>query len=191
MKTTRKALVILADGCEELEAVAIIDTLRRGGIEVCAASLKSAATVVCSRGVKIVPDAALPAGMDEALAFAREFDAVVLPGGMGGTLTLKADKRTLGIIGEAAARGAIVAAVCAAPMVLDEAGILAGRRYCCYPGIERELSGTGTFVTGVKTVTDGSVITGTGPGTAIAFALAVLKALGGLAEQVAGGMLYQ
>lgn len=185
----KKALVLLEDGCEELEAVSIIDALRRGGVEVVAASATGRAEIVCSRGVRLVADAALPPDEGEAVRFAEKFDAVALPGGMGGTKALAADARVLAVLRDAASRGAVVAAVCAAPMALDAAGVLAGRRFCCYPGIEKGLSGAGSFVPDAKTVTDGRLVTGTGPGTAAAFALAVLRALGGPADDVARGML--
>jgi len=185
----KRALVFLADGSEEIEAVTIIDVLRRGGVEVVAASATGKAEVLCSRGVRLVADAVLPEDEGEALRFAESFDAVALPGGMGGTEAFAADARVLAVLRAAAARGAVVAAVCAAPMALDAAGVLAGRRFCCYPGIEKGLSGAGTFVPGAETVADGNLVTGTGPGTAAAFALAVLRALGGPADDVARGML--
>ena len=115
----------------------------------------------------------------------------VLAGGMGGTLALRDDPDVLAELREANERGAIVAAVCAAPMVLDAAGLLADRRFCCYPGIEKKLSGAGTYVPGVPVVRDGNLITGTGPGTAALFALEVLCALGGPADAVAEGMLLR
>ena len=81
--------------------------------------------------------------------------------------------------------------MCAAPAVLDAAGLLAGRRFCCYPGIEKSLSGSGTYVPDVPTVVDGNVVTGTGPGTAALFAAEVLRALGGPADDVAAAMLLR
>lgn len=185
----KRALVFLADGSEEIEAVTIIDVLRRGGVEVVAASATGKAEVLCSRGVRLVADAVLPEDEGEALRFAEGFDAVALPGGMGGTEAFAADARVLAVLRDAAARGAVVSAVCAAPMVLDAAGLLAGRRFCCYPGIEKGLSGAGKFVSDVPTAVDGNVVTGTGPGTAALFAAEVLRALGGPADAVAEGML--
>lgn len=188
-KERKRALVLLADGCEEMEAVSIVDVLRRGGVETTAAAVSGRADVSGAHGIRIAADAILPEETGEARAFATPFDAVSLPGGMGGTKALAADARVLAILRDAAARGAVVAAVCAAPMALDAAGVLAGHRFCCYPGIEKGLSGAGTFVPGAETVADGRLVTGTGPGTAAAFALAVLRALGGPADDVARGML--
>lgn len=187
----KKALVLLADGCEELEAVSIVDVLRRGGVEVSALSIAGRAEVAGAHGIRIGADAALPADPAAAEALAAAADAVALPGGMGGMRALRASPAVLAVLRAAAARGAVVAAVCAAPAVLDAAGLLAGRRFCCYPGIERELSGAGTYVPGVPTVADGNVVTGTGPGTAALFAAEVLRALGGPAEDVASAMLLR
>lgn len=188
----RQALVLLADGCEEIEAVTILDVLHRGGVGVFGAAVGSRETVVCAHGTRIKPQFAFAPGDDrfgERRRWGYHYDAIVLPGGMGGTLALRDNPDVLAELREANGRGAIVAAVCAGPMVLDAAGLLAGRRFCCYPGIEKNLSGAGTFVPGVPTVTDGNLVTGTGPGTAMAFALAVLRALGGSADAVAEGLL--
>ena len=189
MNEPKKALVPLADGCEETEAVTIVDVLRRGGIEVRTAALAGDGAVRGAHGIRIVADGVLADGAEEAAAAAADLDAIVLPGGMGGTLALKGDPRVLAILRALDARGALVAAVCAAPMVLDAAGLLAGRRFCCYPGIESRLSGAGTFVPGVPALADGNLVTGTGPGTAARFAVEVLRALGGPADDVAAGLL--
>jgi 4-methyl-5(b-hydroxyethyl)-thiazole monophosphate biosynthesis len=185
----KKTLVPLADGCEETEAVTIVDVLRRGGIEVRTAALAGDGAVRGAHGIRIGADGVLPDGVEAAVAAAADLDAVVLPGGMGGTLALRGDPRILAILRALDARGAVVAAVCAAPMVLDAAGLLAGRRFCCYPGIEARLSGAGTYVSGIPAVVDGNLVTGTGPGTATRFAVEVLRALGGPADDVAAGML--
>lgn len=179
----KRVLVPLADGCEPLEALSLVDPLRRGGLEVVAASVSGRPDVACAHGVRLLADAAF----DPAAAAA--FDAIALPGGMGGTRALCASEAVLGALRAAAARGAVLAAVCAAPTALDAAGLLAGRRFCCYPGIERTLSGAGTYVPGVPVVVDGTLVTGTGPATALPFALALLDVLGGPARDVAAGML--
>lgn len=189
MQTAKSALVLLADGAEEIEAVTIIDALRRGGIAVTAASITGTSRITGSHAIEIGADTVLAGSPDEAAASARAFDAVVLPGGMGGTLALKADARVRRILAETHDRGAIVAAVCAAPMVLDAAGVLRDRKFCCYPGIEVKLAGGGEYQAGVKVVQDGNVISGTGPGTALKFALEIVRALGGPAGQVAQAML--
>lgn len=181
----KRALVLLADGCEELEAVSIVDTLRRGGVETAALSVTGRAEIAGAHGIRILAD-----GLFDPAA-AASADAIALPGGMGGMRALRASPAVLDALRAAAARGAVVAAVCAAPAVLDAAGLLAGRRFCCYPGIERSLSGAGTYVPDVPTVVDGNVVTGTGPGTAALFAAEILRALGGPADDVAAAMLLR
>ena len=112
-----KVLVPLADGCEELEAVTIIDLLRRAGIEVVSAGLKPG-VVKASRGVQLVPDVTLDVALQD------DYDMVVLPGGMPGAAHLKDDVRILDLLKNMAAAGKYTAAICAAPMVLAEAGVL-------------------------------------------------------------------
>ena len=179
----KRALVLLADGCEELEAVSIVDVLRRGGVDTAALSITGRAEIDGAHGIRLVADGLFDSGA------AASADAIALPGGMGGMRALRASSAVLDALRAAAARGAVVAAVCAAPAVLDAAGLLAGRRFCCYPGIEETLSGAGTCVPDVPTVVDGNVVTGTGPGTAALFAAKVLRALGGPADDVAAAML--
>jgi protein deglycase len=113
-----KVLVPLADGCEELEAVTIIDLLRRAGIEVVTAGLKPG-NVRASRGVQLVPDVTLDVALQDS------YDMVVLPGGMPGASHLKDDARIIDLLKKMAAAGKYTAAICAAPMVLAEAGLLA------------------------------------------------------------------
>jgi 4-methyl-5(b-hydroxyethyl)-thiazole monophosphate biosynthesis len=178
----KRVLVPLADGCEEIEAVTIIDTLRRGGVEVVAVGLHPG-PVTASRGVRLLPDAEWPAQLPGA------FDAIVLPGGGPGTERLLADPRVVEAVRSFHAAGRWVAAICAAPQVLHKAGVLAGRRATCYPGVEVAL--TGATCVAEPAVRDGRVITGRGPGTSLAFALAVLSALAGEAgaAEVAEAML--
>ncbi|AAZ97798.1 putative protease [Thiobacillus denitrificans ATCC 25259] len=169
-----KVLVPLADGCEELEAVTIIDLLRRAGVEVIVAGLKPG-VVKASRGVQLVPDVTL----DQALADA--YDMVVLPGGMPGAAHLKDDVRVVDLLKKMASAGKYTAAICAAPMVLAEAGLLRGKQATSYPG----------FLDGVPDVTlraeavvqDGTVLTSRGPGTAMDFALQLVETLVGRAKR--------
>lgn len=165
-----KVLVPLADGCEELEAVTIIDLLRRAGIDVVSAGLVPG-VVKASRGIQLVPDTTLDA------ALADDFDMVVLPGGMPGAATLRADARILALLKKMAAAGRYTAAICAAPMVLAEAGLLDGRQATSYPGFLDEFPNVERRDDTV--VRDGTLMTSRGPGTAMDFALALVETLRG------------
>ncbi|HEB67826.1 MAG TPA: DJ-1/PfpI family protein, partial [Gammaproteobacteria bacterium] len=120
-------LVPLAEGCEELEAITIVDLLRRAGIEVVTAGLRDG-PVRCSRGTVIVPDTTLDAVMD------RDFDMLVLPGGLPGADNLNADPRIRELLKKLADSGHWTGAICAAPKVLASAGLLDGRHATSYPG---------------------------------------------------------
>lgn len=177
-----KVLVPLAQGCEELEAVTIIDILRRAGIEVVSAGL-AAGPVRASRGTVLLPDTTL----DEVQQ--QPFDLVVLPGGMPGSEHLKNDARIIALLQRTAAAGKPVAAICAAPMALHAAGLLEGKRATSYPGVLDQLPGTHHYCADAV-VADHGVITSRGPGTAMDFALALVELLAGKArrEQVEAGL---
>ncbi|MFO7542342.1 MAG: DJ-1/PfpI family protein [Thiobacillus sp.] len=177
-----KVLVPLADGCEELEAVTIIDLLRRAGIEVVTAGLKPG-LVQASRGVQLLPDVTLDVALQD------DYDMVVLPGGMPGASHLKGDARIIGLLKRMATAGKYTAAICAAPMVLAEAGVLEGRRATSYPGMLDSVSGVTLSADAV--VQDGTVLTSRGPGTAMDFALALVEVLAGTAmrQQVETGLV--
>jgi 4-methyl-5(b-hydroxyethyl)-thiazole monophosphate biosynthesis len=165
-----KVLVPLADGCEELEAVTIIDLLRRADIEVVTAGLKPG-IVLASRGVRLVPDLTLDVALQE------DYDMVVLPGGMPGASHLKQDARIIELLKKMAAAEKFTAAICAAPMALAEAGILDGKQVTCYPGSLD--APPGVTLSSEAVVQDGKVLTSRGPGTAMDFALALVEALVG------------
>ena len=167
-----KVLVPLADGCEEIEAVTIIDLLRRAGIHVVSAGLKPG-VVTASRGVKLVPDVTL----DEALQ--HDFDMVVLPGGMPGAQYLKDDARVIALIQKMGVAGRYVAAICAGPMVLAAAGVLSGKTATGYPGLLEKMNLTDVTLSTEAVVRDGLVITSRGPGTAMDFALTLVEILAG------------
>lgn len=177
-----KVLIPLADGCEELEAVTLIDLLRRAGIDVTTAGLKPG-IVKASRGVQLVPDVTLDVALQD------DYDMVVLPGGMPGATHLKDDPRILDLLKKMAAAGKYTAAICAAPMVLAEAGVLAGRRATSYPGFLDGLPGVDVSAEAV--VQDGTVLTSRGPGTAMDFALTLVEALAGREkrDQVEAGLV--
>lgn len=169
-----KVLVPLADGCEELEAVTIIDLLRRAGVEVVTAGLKPG-IVQASRGVQLVPDLTLDVALQDV------YDMVVLPGGMPGASHLKEDARIIELLRQMAAAGKHTAAICAAPMVLAEAGLLAGKQATSYPGFLDVFPDV--TVSEAAVVQDGKILTSRGPGTAMDFALALVEALAGVEKR--------
>jgi 4-methyl-5(b-hydroxyethyl)-thiazole monophosphate biosynthesis len=172
----KRVLVPLAEGFEELEAVTIIDILRRAGVEVVVASL-AGSPVAGAHGIRLEADAPL-----EAL-LAQHFDMIALPGGMPGAEHLRRDPRIAALVKRLHAAGRPVAAICAAPMVLAAAGLLAGRRATSYPGF---LDGAAAAtVVGDTVVVDRGVITSRGPGTALDFALALVEELEGRAARQA------
>lgn len=179
-----KVLVPLAGGCEELEAVTIIDLLRRAGIEVVTAGLQPG-IVKASRGTQLVPDATLDA------VLRVEFDMIVLPGGMPGAQHLREDPRIIALLKKMAEQGKYTAAICAAPTVLAEAGLLVGKRVTSYPGFLDKLDVPGMAYLKDAVVKDGKILTSRGPGTAMDFALALIEALAGKArrDEVEAGLV--
>ena len=180
-----RVCVLVADGSEELETVAVVDVLRRAGAEVVLAGVAGARPVKASRGVGLGPDGAWEA------AAADGFDALVVPGGLGGVEAIGAEGSVLEALRRFAAAGKRVAAICAGPQVLDKAGVLAGRRYTCYPGVQDGI-GSGEWLD-EPVVADGWLTTSQGPGTAVAFALTLAEQLQGLgaAQRTAAGMLLE
>jgi len=171
-----KVLVPLADGCEELEAVTIIDLLRRAGIEVVAAGLKPG-IVNASRGVHLVPDVTLDVALQD------DYDMVVLPGGMPGATHLGNDPRIIGLLKKMAAADKYTAAICAAPAVLAAAGVLDGKSATSYPGFLDASPAPGMQYRADAVVLDGRVVTSRGPGTAMDFALTLVELLSGHAKR--------
>jgi 4-methyl-5(b-hydroxyethyl)-thiazole monophosphate biosynthesis len=167
-------LVPLAQGCEELEAVTLIDLFRRASITVTVAGLE-AGPVTASRGVVLIPETTLDAVLDQ------DFDLVVLPGGLGGAQRLEADRRIAALLRRMTEQGLYVAAICAAPKVLASAGLLRNRQATAYPGI---LDGqTDIRLSSAAVVRDGTFITSRGPGTAMDFALTLIELLCGRAKR--------
>lgn len=167
-----RVLVPLAEGCEELEAVTIIDLLRRADIDVVSAGL-SAGPVTASRGVTLLPDTLLEDVSGD------HFDMVVLPGGLPGADHLDQDPRIRELLQRIAAEGGFVAAICAAPKVLASAGLLEGREATAYPGVLDALALPGIRPAAAAVVCDGRVVTSRGPGTAMDFALELIRLLAG------------
>jgi 4-methyl-5(b-hydroxyethyl)-thiazole monophosphate biosynthesis len=177
-----KVLVPLAQGCEEIEAVTVIDILRRAKIEVIAAGL-DAQPVRASRGVMLLPDMTLES------ALLQEFDMIVLPGGQPGTNNLKADNRIISLLQRMSAQGKYVAAICAAPSVLATAGLLDAKRATAFPGALAPFAQVQQQTQAL--VEDGKFITSRGPGTAMDFALLLVERLAGKArrDEVEAGLV--
>ncbi len=175
-----RACVLLADGFEEIEAITVIDVLRRAGIEVSAVGVH-APWVQGAHGVVVQADHVL--GGDGL------WDAVILPGGLPGATTLRDSEKVRELVLAQSAAGRVIAAICAAPIVLGAAGVLEGRDATCYPGFEEELTGANRREEAV--VEDGHVITARGPGTAMDFAMALVSRLvgRGKADELRAGML--
>jgi 4-methyl-5(b-hydroxyethyl)-thiazole monophosphate biosynthesis len=166
-------LIPLAPGCEELEAITLIDLLRRAQIDVVSAGLTTG-PVTCSRGCVIVPDKTL----DDALK--RDYDMIVLPGGQPGATNLEKDPRIIKLLQTMAQAQKYTAAICAAPKVLAVAGLLKGKRVTAYPGTLENASQTDLHIEQHRgVVTDGKVLTSRGPGTAMDFALELINVLVG------------
>lgn len=165
-------LVPLANGCEELEAVTIIDLLRRAGIEVVTAGLQDGA-VRASHGVVLLPDQPLEAILDRG----REFDLIVLPGGLPGADHLDADPRIRALLRRQVEAGRRVAAICAAPKVLASAGVLDGHRATHYPGAIDPAAFPRVNFIDAPVVVDAQIVTSRGPGTAMDFALELIAQL--------------
>jgi len=168
-------LIPLAQGCEELEAVTLIDILRRAGVDVITAGLV-AGLVRCSRGTVLIPDTLL----DDVLS--QTFDMIVLPGGMPGAEHLKNDTRIIGLLKNMAAQNKYTAAICAAPMALHAAGLLQGKTATSFPGVLDRLPGTHRY-SNEPVVVDDKIVTSRGPGTAMDFALTLVELLCGKAKR--------
>ena len=168
----KNVLVPVADGTEELEAVAIIDVLRRAGATVTVASVTGARQITASRGVVIVADALI-----EECAQA-DYDLVVLPGGIPGAEHLRDSAELIGILKRQRDKVGLYGAICASPaVVLEHHGLLAGRQATCHPGFTDRLTTKDRIDD--RVVIDGNCLTSRGPGTAVEFALALVEQLYG------------
>lgn len=161
-----KALVPIANGCEEMEAVIIIDTLRRAEWDVTVAGL-TAGSIEAAHGTRLVPD--IP--WDQINS--ADYDVLLLPGGFGGTETLMEHAGVQQALRDYDEKGKWIGAICAAALALHTAGILEGKKFTCYPGVEAKLPPNVQPVNEVVVV-DGHLITSQGPGTAFEFALKVI-----------------
>ena len=167
-----RVLVPLAQGCEELEAVTIIDLLRRAEIKVVTVGLDDN-PVSGAHGIGLIPDTTLDAVLDDA------FDMIVLPGGLPGADNLDNDSRIHTLIKAMAEKGGYTAAICAAPKILANAGLLEGKQATSYPGFLDAMDLPQVDVIAKPVVSDEKVITSRGPGTAMDFALELIAKLAG------------
>ena len=163
-------LIYLADGFEELEALSVVDVLRRADIAIQMVSITGKKEVTSSHGVTMVADLLFEEADHQGAQM------LVLPGGMPGTSALAAHEALHEKLKEAAKDGRWLAAVCAAPTVLGSLGLLQGKNAVCYPGNEAKLIGANTDVKG-KVVVDGKLVTSRGPGTSLDFALEIVTLL--------------
>lgn len=179
-----KICVFTADGFEEIEGLTVVDLLRRAGAEVLMVSVDEELTVRGSHDIELKADVLF----DEVCY--DDVDILVLPGGMPGTLNLRSHQKLCTLLEEFAAKGKKIAAICAAPMVLGEIGILKGKRATCYPGFEEKLVGAEACTEPV--VRDGNITTSRGLGTAIPFALELISQLYGKekAEEIKKSVIY-
>jgi 4-methyl-5(b-hydroxyethyl)-thiazole monophosphate biosynthesis len=180
----KKAFVLMADGFEDVEAVTPIDYLRRAGIEVTTVSISENCRqddlTVTSRwgGIKLTADIAIKefAAKEFAAQGCKNWDAVIVPGGIPGATNLAASKETRILLKEMAAAGKLICAICASPVVvLAPLGLIAGKKFTCYPGLE-EKTADGSW-SDDRVVVDDNIITSRGAGTAGEFSIAIIEKL--------------
>lgn len=179
-----KVNIFFAEGYEEVEALTVVDLLRRAGIETDMISVTGDLNVTSSHGVTI--------RMDRLFEQADEgADMLVLPGGMPGTINLAAHKGLADMINSFNNAGKYLAAICAAPTVYGKMGLLQGKNATCFPGMEKDLIGAEKLTD--KVVIDGNIITSRGVGTAIDFGLALVALLKGIgtAQDLASKIVYK
>ena len=181
----KKVSVILADGFEEIEGLTAVDLLRRAKIYVDTVSITGDYTVHGAHGINVQTE-----DLFEEVNFV-ESDMIVLPGGMPGTKNLDAHEGVRRVVKDFVQEGKKIGAICAAPTVLSNLGILKGKRVTCYPAMEKEIQGAA--LTGAPVTVDGNIITSQGVGTAIDFALKLIEVLSGKekAEEIAESIVYE
>jgi 4-methyl-5(b-hydroxyethyl)-thiazole monophosphate biosynthesis len=181
-------LVPLAEGFEEIEAVSLIDIMRRGGIEVVVAYLDgefATNLVTGANGITVQAETSIKN------VIVDDFDMIVLPGGWGGTNHLAENHTIQNLLKSFQAKDKYIGAICAAPYALHKAGVLS-HKYTCYPSAEVQIGGTG-YTDKEKVVREGKVMTSRGPGTAICFGLEIIKELVGIEsyEMIKDGTLSE
>jgi len=176
----KKTAVIFAPGCEEGEALTIVDIMRRAELPCDMVGLESL-EVTGAHGMTMLCDKV----MDETV---KNYDMVVLPGGYGGADAMRDNETFQSVLKQMHAEGKYIAAICAAPVALDKAGLLEGKQFTCYPSTAEKIS-SGTYLD-QKVVVDGNIVTGQGPAIAWAFAYKLVDVLGGDSLTVKKRMVY-
>ena len=176
----KKVALMLANGFEEIEALTVVDVLRRAGFICDMIGFEEAVTG--SHQIIVKADQVWNGNLSA-------YDMVVLPGGMPGSTNLRDDDRLMEVLQEFQAEGKFVAAICAAPIALDRAGLLNGKNFTCYDGVEANIE-NGSYQK-QTVVVDGKLITSRGPSTALPFAYELVHQLGGDADQLASSMLFK
>ena len=179
-----KAYEFLANGFEDIEALALVDILRRGGVEVKTVSISNNLMVESANGITVKADILF----DEVNDFS-DADILMLPGGMPGAANLNLHEGLRKLLVKQNENGKRLGAICAAPMVLGSVGVLKGKRATCYPGFEKRL--TGAEYTGELCTIDGNITTGKGPAAAFIYGFTLLEQLTSIAiaKEVKDGML--
>ncbi|MDO4814019.1 MAG: DJ-1/PfpI family protein [Gemella sp.] len=167
---TKKIAVFADNGFEEIELLTPIDVLRRGGLEVDLISANNADFVSSSRNVKILVDKKI-----NEITSILDYDAIFVPGGMPGAENLKNNDKIINFYQEMNESGKLVSAICAAPIILNRAGLTKDKNITCYPGFEKDMDFKSYSESTV--VVDGNMITGSGPGLALDFSLTLLAQL--------------
>ncbi|MEW4353386.1 DJ-1 family glyoxalase III [Streptococcus pneumoniae] len=175
-----KIAVMLANGFEEIEALTVVDVLRRANLTCDMVSFER--EVTGSHGITVKGDVLWEGNLEG-------YDMVVLPGGMPGATNLRDNEALMAVLRHMKAEKKWIAAICAAPLALERAGILEGKTFTCYDGVEKEIQ-SGTYVK-ETVVVDGHLITSRGPSTALAFAYELVSQLGGDGDALATAMLYK
>lgn len=175
--------VLLADGFEEIEALAPVDLLRRAGLTVVTVSTEEGSVVTGAHGIAVATDAHI-----SDIESCDDAELLILPGGMPGTTNLNENEDVHRLIDSATAGDKRIAAICAAPMILGEKGLLEGKNATCYPGFEEHLKGAAEI--GGRVVTDGLITTAKGAGAAVEFAIELISLLCGreTAERIGNGI---
>ena len=177
-------VLFLADGFEEIEALSVIDILRRGNADVVTMSINDKAEVIGKSNIKVIADKTFDKD------FALKAEMIILPGGGVGTENLKNSEDIIDVIKYFSDNNKMISAICAAPSILGINGVLKGYKATCYQGFEKVLDGA--EIMNESVVRDKNIITSKGPGTAIDFALDILKGLKGedCEKEVRKGLLY-